>query len=334
MESISIETPTILDEAGSMDAVISEVRRGLMNEQKSLAPWLFYDDAGSALFEEITALPEYYVSRLERKILRDNMRSILSQALTSKRAPVRVVELGAGSAEKTTILLSEAQILSRDLTYVPIDISLAALEGARKTLELDLPEVRVEPIVSDYVTNPIELDRFDGITIALYIGSSIGNFEPLDARRILRNLGNQLDSVDTLLLGTDLVKPEHVLIPAYDDAQGVTAAFNRNVLRRLNAELGADFFPEGFAHRAVWNAKLARIEMHLESLRRQRVSVPLAGLSLEFEAGETIHTENSYKYTSSTVSALLEDTGFSIHNQWKDEGGWYAVTLAGPIQSE
>lgn len=334
MESISIETPTILGDAVSLDAVISEVRRGLLKNQKSLAPWLFYDDAGSALFEEITALPEYYVSRLERKILRDNMRSILSQALPSKRAPVRVVELGAGSAEKTTILLSEAQILSLDLTYVPIDVSLAALKGARKTLELDLPEVRVEPIVSDYVTNPITLDRFDGITIALYIGSSIGNFEPLDARRILRNLGNQLDSVDTLLLGTDLVKPEHVLIPAYDDVQGVTAAFNRNVLRRLNTELGADFLPEAFAHRAVWNAKLARMEMHLESLRRQRVSVPLAGLSLEFEAGETIHTENSYKYTSSTVSALLEDTGFSIHNQWKDEGGWYAVTLAGPIRSE
>ena len=334
MESISIETPTILGDAASMDAVASEVRRGLMNEQKSLAPWLFYDDAGSALFEQITALPEYYVSRLERKILRDNMRSILGQALPSNTVSVRVVELGAGSAEKTTILLSEAQVLSRDLTYVPIDISLAALEAARKTLELDLPEVRVEPIVSDYVTNPIDLDRFDGITIAVYIGSSIGNFEPLDARRILRNLGNQLDPVDTLLLGTDLVKPEHMLIPAYDDVQGVTAAFNRNVLRRLNTELGADFLPETFAHRAVWNAKLARMEMHLESLQRQRVSIPLAGLSLEFEAGETIHTENSYKYTSSTVSALLEDAGFSIHNQWKDEGGWYAVTLAGPIRSK
>jgi L-histidine N-alpha-methyltransferase len=185
-----------------------------------------------------------------------------------------------GRQKKTSILLSEAQTLSSELPYVPIDISLAALEGARKSLELDLPGVRVEPMVSDYVTNPIKLDRFFGITMALYIGSSIGNFEPLDARKILRNLGNQLHSADTLLLGTDLVKPEHVLIPANDDAQGVTAEFNRNVLRRLNAELQADFLPETFAHRAVWNAKFARMEMHLESLQRQRVSVPLADLRI------------------------------------------------------
>jgi uncharacterized SAM-dependent methyltransferase len=169
---------------------------------------------------------------------------------------------------------------------------------------------------------------------ALYIGSSIGKFEPLDARKILRNLGNQLHSADTLLLGTDLVKPEHVLIPADDDAQGVTAEFNRDVLRRLNAELQADLLPETFAHRAVWNAKLARMEMHLESLQRQRVSAPLADLYLEFEAGEPIHTENSYKYTFSSVRALLEGTGFSVHNRWKDEGGWYAVTLAGPVRSD
>jgi L-histidine Nalpha-methyltransferase len=334
MESISIETSTILGDTESMEAVISEVRKGLMSKRKSLTPWLFYDDAGSALFEEITTLPEYYVSRLERKILRDNARSILGQVLTQPSAPVRIIELGAGSAEKTSILLSEAQILSSELIYVPIDISLAALEGARKSLELDLPGVRVEPIVSDYVTNPVKLDQFFGITMVLYIGSSIGNFEPLDARKILRNLGNQLHAADTLLLGTDLVKAEHVLIPAYDDAQGVTAEFNRNVLRRLNAELQADFLPETFAHCAVWNAKLARIEMHLESIQRQRVSIPLADLYLEFEAGETIHTENSYKYTSSSVRALLEDTGFSVHNQWKDEGGWYAVTLAGPVRND
>ena len=334
MESISIDNLTTLGSAEATDAVISEVRKGLMSKRKALAPWLFYDDAGSALFEEITTLPEYYVSRLERKILRDNVRSILGQVITRRNAPVRIIELGAGSAEKTRILLSEAQVLSPELTYVPIDISLAALEGAQKSLELDLPGVRVEPIVSDYVTTPIKLDRFSGITMALYIGSSIGNFEPFDARIILRNLRSQLHSADTLLLGTDLVKPEHILIPAYDDAQGVTAEFNRNVLRRLNVELQADFLLEAFAHRAVWNAKLARIEMHLESLQRQRVSVPLADLYLNFEAGETIHTENSYKYTSSSVRALLEDTGFSVRNQWKDEAGWYAVTLAAPGRSD
>jgi dimethylhistidine N-methyltransferase len=334
MESISIETSTILGDAESMVAVISEVRRGSMSKRKSLAPWLLYYDAGSALFEEITALPEYYVSGLERKLLRDDLKSISSQVLSQPNVPVRIIELGARSAEKTSILLSETQTLSSEVTYVPIDISLAALEGAQNSLGLDLPGVHVEPIVSDYVTNPIKLDRFFGITMALYIGPRIGNFEPLDARKILINLRNQRHSAYTLLLRIDLLKPEHVLLPAYDDAQGVTTEFNRNVLRRLNAELQADFVRETFAHPAVSNAKLARMEMHLERLQRPRVSVPLADLYLEFETGETIHTVSSYKYTSSSVRALLEDTGFSVHNQWKDEGGWYALTLAGPSRSD
>jgi dimethylhistidine N-methyltransferase len=333
MEFISIETPTILSSAVLMDAVVSEVRKGLMSAQKSLAPWLFYNDAGSALFEEITMLPEYYVSRLERKILRDNARSILRDTFIEPNAPIRIVELGAGSGEKTHSILSEARILSSEVTYVPIDISPAALEEAQKRLERDLPGIRVEPIVSDYVSNPIQLKPFFGTTMALYIGSSIGNFEPLDARKILFNIGDQLTPTDTLLLGTDLVKPEQILIPAYNDVRGVTAEFNRNVLRRLNEELQANFLPEAFVHRAVWNKNLARMEMYLESQERQRVSIPLADLYLEFEAGETIHTENSYKYTSSSVYALLEDTGFSVHNQWKDEDGWYAVTLAGPIRN-
>jgi L-histidine Nalpha-methyltransferase len=169
MESISIETSSILGNAESMDAVIAEVRKGLISRRKSLSPWLFYDDAGSALFERITTLPEYYVSRLERQILRDNVRSILGQVLTQPYAPVRIIELGAGSAETTSILLSEARTHSAGLTYVPIDISHAALEGALKSLEVDLPGVCVEPIVSNYVTNPIKLGRFSGITIALYI---------------------------------------------------------------------------------------------------------------------------------------------------------------------
>jgi len=317
-----------------MDAVISEVRRGLMSPQKSLAPWLFYNDAGSALFEEITMLPEYYVSRLERKILRDNVRSILRHAFIEPSAPIRIVELGAGSAEKTRLVLSEAQTLSSEVTYVPIDISSAALEEAQKRLERDLPRIRVESIVSDYVSKPIQLGRFAGNTMVLYIGSSIGNFEPLDARKILFNVGKQLNPTDTLMLGTDLVKSEQILLPAYDDARGVTAEFNRNVLRRLNEELQANFVPEMFAHRAVWNEKLARMEMYLESQERQCVSIPFADLYLEFEAGETIHTENSYKYTPSSVSALLEDTGFSVHNQWKDEDEWYAITLAGPVRND
>lgn len=299
-----------------------------------LPPWLFYDATGSALFDEITKLPEYYVSRLERSILRNNARNILSQALNRPGESLRIIELGAGSAEKTSILLSEAQALSKEVVYVPIDISFTALEGARRNLELELPGVKVKPIVSDYVSSPIRLDSFSGVTIALYIGSSIGNFEPHDARAILGNLKAQLNNDDALLLGTDLVKSEHVLIPAYDDARGVTAAFNKNVLRRLNAELQADFLPELFAHRAVWNGKLARMEMHLESLQRQRVTIPRASLDLEFAPGETIHTENSYKYTPASIRALLDDSGFTVRGQWKDDAGWYAVTLASPTRND
>jgi L-histidine Nalpha-methyltransferase len=334
MESLSIDTSAIHGDPALMDAIIFEVRKGLTAKKKSLAPWLFYDNVGSALFEKITSLPEYYVSQIERGILRDNVRDILGQALTLKDVPVRIIELGAGSAEKASIILSESLNCSSDVTYVPIDISPSSLELARMTLERDLPAIHVDPIVADYVNSPIQLDPFAGETIVLYIGSSIGNFEPFEARNILRNLYRQLGCAYTLLIGTDLVKPEHVLIPAYDDAQGVTAEFNLNVLRRLNAELQADFLPEAFAHRVVWNEGLNRIEMHLESLRNQAVSIPLANLSLEFVAGETIHTENSYKYTSSSLHELFEDSGLRIRNQWRDRNGWYAVTLAAALRSK
>lgn len=328
MESLSINAPAVHD-----DSVISEIRKGLTTAKKSIAPWLLYDDAGSALFEKITCLPEYYVSRIERSILRNNVRDIVGQALTSTDEPVRIIELGAGSAEKTSIILYEAMRRASAVTYVPVDISPSALEFARQRLERDLPAILVEPVVADYVNSPIKLDRFSGRTIALYIGSSIGNFEPLEARNILRNLHDQLGCSDTLLIGTDLVKPERILIPAYDDAQGITAEFNINVLKRLNVELQANFLPEMFAHRAIWNAECSRIEMHLESLRRQAVSIPLANLYLKFEAGETIHTENSYKYTSLSLHELFQDSGFAVMNQWRDRNGWYAVTLARALWS-
>lgn len=247
--------------------------------------------------------------------------------------PVRIIELGAGSAEKTSIILSESLNCTSDVTYVPIDISPSSLKLAQRTLERELPAIHVAPIVADYVNTPIQLDRFEGRTIVLNIGSSIGNFEPCEARNILRNVHRQLDCSDTLLVGTDMVKPERVLVPAYDDSQGVTAEFNLNVLKRLNAELHANFLPEAFAHRVVWNERLTRMEMHLESLQSQAVSIPLAGLNLEFEAGETIHTENSYKYTPSSLRELFEDSGFALRNQWRDDNGWYAVTLAAALRS-
>jgi dimethylhistidine N-methyltransferase len=185
-------------------------------------------------------------------------------------------------------------------------------------------------MVANYVTHPPKLERFQGTTLAMYIGSSIGNFSPKDARTILRNLRSELRPGDALLLGTDMVKDEATLVRAYDDSGGVTAAFNLNILHRLNRELGANFDSGCFRHRARWNRVESRIEMHLESTRDQCVNIPAAQLSLQFAALETIHTENSYKFTRKTLGALLHDAGFTIEQTWTDRRQWYALTLASP----
>jgi L-histidine N-alpha-methyltransferase len=182
--------------------------------------------------------------------------------------------------------------------------------------------------VANYVTHPPMLERFKGSTLAMYIGSSIGNFSPKEARSILRNLRSELRPGDSLLLGTDMVKDEATLVRAYDDRDGVTAAFNLNVLHRLNRELGANFDTECFRHRARWNRVESRMEMHLESTRDQCVNIPAAQLSIEFAAFETIHTESSYKFTRKTLDALLDDAGFTIQQAWTDSRQWYTLTLA------
>jgi len=309
-------------------AVIREVQRGLIPQPRSLAPWLFYDAAGSRLFERITVLPEYYPTRTERAIFAGYAEGIVSAAKGFSAKPLRVVELGAGTASKTGILLNAAVKLQGEVTYVPIDVSATALDEACESLSRSLSEVRVEPEVANYVTDLLELAPHDGPTLALYIGSSIGNFSPEEARAILRNLRGQMKSGDSLLLGTDMVKDEATLVAAYDDENGVTAAFNLNVLRRLNKELGADFDLARFRHRARWNAAESRIEMHLESLTAQRVRIPAANLMVPFANSETIHTENSYKFTGESVRELVEDSGFLVEETWMDERGWFAVTLA------
>jgi L-histidine N-alpha-methyltransferase len=183
-------------------------------------------------------------------------------------------------------------------------------------------------MVANYVTHPPKLERFKGTTLAMYIGSSIGNFSPREARTILRNLRSELKAGDALLLGTDMVKDEATLVRAYDDGAGVTAAFNLNILHRLNRELGANFDTDCFRHLARWNRAESRIEMHLESTRDQCVNIPAAQLSLEFAAFETIHTESSYKFTPKTLAALLDDAGFTIEERWTDPRHWYSLTLA------
>lgn len=310
------------------EALIHEVRRGLLKRPRSLVPWILYDSEGSRLFECITTLPEYYPTRTERDILAKYAEAIITATGSDYSRPLRLLELGAGTAAKTGILLEAATRLRSEVTYLPVDVSSDALDAACDSIGCVLPEVQLEPMVANYVTDPPMLGPFRGTTLAMYIGSSIGNFSLEEARTILGNLRSQLGAGDALLLGTDMVKDEATLVRAYDDKAGVTAAFNLNILHRLNRELGANFDIGCFRHRASWNRAESRIEMHLESTCDQCVSIPAARLSVPFAAFETIHTESSYKFTRKTLSALLDDAGFTIEQTWTDPRQWYALTLA------
>jgi L-histidine N-alpha-methyltransferase len=310
------------------EALIDEVWRGLLKRPRSLVPWMLYDSEGSRLFECITTLPEYYPTRTERDILASYAEAIITATGSDYSRPLRLIELGAGTAAKTGILLEAATRLRNEVIYFPVDVSSDALDAACNSIGWLLPDVHLQPMVANYVTHPPKLDRFHGTTLAMYIGSSIGNFSPPEARAILRNLRSELKAGDALLLGTDMVKDEATLVRAYDDKAGITAAFNLNILHRLNRELGANFDTGCFRHRARWNRAKSRIEMHLESTRDQCVNIPAAQLMIQFAAFETIHTENSYKFTRNTLGALLDDAGFTIEQTWTDPRQWYALTLA------
>ena len=313
-------------EAVADNQVACAVRDGLAAQPKKLPPWLFYDSEGSRLFDAITELPEYYLTRTERGIFSSFCEEIVDRASEGRR--LRIVELGAGSADKTRLLLAAAVARQGDVLYEPVDVSASALEAARERIEREIQGVTVAPRVEDY-TRGLELDATNEgeRRLVLYIGSSIGNFEPGEAAALLRRVRAGLNPGDGLLLGVDMVKEEETLLAAYDDAAGVTAAFNKNMLVRLNRELGADFDLESFAHRAVWNGEQSRMEMHLVSLRAQRVCLPGLDLTVEFAAGETIHSENSYKYAPGQVEALLAEAGFANAGSWTDGRGWFGVCL-------
>ncbi len=307
----------------------AEVLRGLSAKPKNLSPWLFYDDEGSRLFELITELPEYYVTRAEREIFAAHADEIVSSAGDGH---LSLYELGAGTATKTGLLLRAAVRRHGKVGYHAIDISASALEDATQTLEGNIPGVRVEPVVVDYTDGLSQVNfgqRQPGDRrMFLYIGSSIGNFDMPFALRILRDIRRQLVPGDTLLLGADLVKDRHALLQAYDDAAGVTAAFNKNVLVRINRELGSNFNPHLFRHRARWNEECSRIEMHLESLITQIVFVPALDMQVRLSRAETIHTENSYKFTDEQIGGLLGRAGFEVRQRWKDQRGWFGEYLA------
>jgi uncharacterized SAM-dependent methyltransferase len=362
------------------EAVLHEALAGLTAKpQKTLPPWLFYDQRGSQLFEQITELPEYYLTRTERALFAthadDILREFLSPGAPSRQSfsspdPFAIAELGAGTASKTGLLLQAATRLQPQLLYQPIDVSATALDAAAENLTATVPGLTVHPQVANYITEPYTLAHPGNTThpgnghngeghisngngnghnhnsnshttnghesttrsriLALYIGSSIGNFSPDEANAILRRLRSHLQPGDALLLGADLApsakKPIATILAAYDDAAGITAAFNLNILRRLNRDLGANFNLDTFAHRARWNPADSRIEMHLESLIPQTVQI--GGHRILFVEGETIHTENSYKFTGEALETLLTRSGFTPTRTFHDPTRSFALTLA------
>ncbi|MFB3813304.1 MAG: L-histidine N(alpha)-methyltransferase [Terriglobales bacterium] len=304
--------------------IAADVARGLAKTPKSLPPRLFYDAEGSRLFEEITRLPEYYLTRTEQEILHEHAREMVERAGRN----LTVVELGAGTATKTAELLGALARRQLQLRFYPIDVCASALENARSRLRDQFPNVRVYPIPADFTVGLPEMRNGSGRKLVLFLGSSIGNFEHEDAVALLRKLRSWLARGDCLLLGADLVKSAALLLPAYMDRSGVTERFNKNLLARINRELGGNFDLRCFRHVARWNRQRYRMEMYLESRCEQTITIAALGMQVRFDRGERIHTENSYKYTPAVLASMLREGGWSSEHTWTDGRRWFAETLA------
>jgi len=299
-----------------------EVRRGLTREPKRLPPKYFYDDRGSRLFEAICELPEYYLTRTEHALLAD-----IAGAVVTRTRPTQLVELGSGASRKTRLLLDALVRVPPAPTYVPIDVSESTLRRSALALRAAYPSLRVHAIVADYERGLPRLAAAER-RLVVFLGSTIGNFVPPDDVAFLRGLARAMVAGDHLLLGVDLVKQVERLHAAYNDAAGVTADFNRNVLRVLNRELQADFDPARFEHVAFFDAGSAQIEMHLRARQAHTVRVAALDLSVAFRAGETIHTESSRKFTHATAAAMLAAGGFRLAGWYTPPDAAFALALA------
>jgi len=305
--------------------MLADARKGLQGERKSIPPVWFYDERGSRLFEEITQLPEYYPTRAERALLEAHASSIaeLSKADT-------LVELGAGACEKTRVLLSALQetgLLSR---YVPFDVSDEFLRGAAATLAEEFDSLDIHVVIGDFHQHLAEIPT-EGRRMIAFLGGTIGNLNPAQRARFLFDLNCTMSSDDSVLIGTDLVKDTNRLVAAYDDAAGVTADFNRNVLHVLNEQLGGDFEPDRFRHVAVWNEDEQWIEMRLRADEPNEVSLTEAGITVRFEQDEEMLTEISAKFTPERVERELSEAGFVVEGMWGAEDGEFLLTLAHPF---
>jgi L-histidine N-alpha-methyltransferase len=308
--------------------ILEHVRNGLSRFPKKLPAYLFYDDAGSRLYEQITSLPEYYLTRTERSILQANADDIVRRAGGEDGGPLTIVELGAGSATKTELVLRAAAARQAECLYVPVDISATALDEATRRLENHIPGVTVRPLLATHEQAFEVIRDLTPPVLGIFIGSSIGNYEDAEALELLAGLSGALDPTSWLLLGTDLRKSPARLLAAYDDSAEVTAAFNKNILTRINRELGGRFVLRQFRHAARWNEEASRVEMHLVSLEEQNVEIEALSMRVHFGAGETIHTESSVKYDEARVHRLLARSGFEANTTYADAERLFAVHLA------
>jgi L-histidine N-alpha-methyltransferase len=301
--------------------MLADVRQGLLHSPRQLSPKYFYDERGSELFEEITQLPEYYLTRAERSLLEQ----CIAEIVRSVR-PCSLVELGAGSATKTRIILDEMRANGCAECYVPVDVSKDFLEATAIQLRADYPDVEIVPVVSD-ITEPFAIPEIASPTLVAFLGSTIGNFPREQAVRLLSHIAGEMGSSDRFLLGADLIKDPGVIDRAYNDSRGVTAAFNLNVLERLNRELGADFPVGDFKHRAFYSREQHRVEMHLVAQRAHTVRIPQIG-DISFEKGESIRTELSYKYDRSILEDILCASGLVIEKWMPAADDSFALALA------
>ena len=313
------------------DAFAKAVHSGLSSTPRTLPCRYFYDDEGSRLFERICDLPEYYLTRTEDAILEQHADAMVEGWVAD---PV-LVELGSGSSSKTRRLIDAALRAHGRLHYVPIDVSRAILEESSDALVSQYPNLRVTGYAANYRDALAKITgRFDRPKLFVFLGSSLGNYETEAAVDLLSLVARGMDASDRLLLGTDLDKNEAKLKAAYDDAEGVTARFNLNLLERINRDLGGDFVLDRFRHESRYNANHRRVEMHLVSQADQTVNIPAASLSIRLAQGESIHTENSHKYTPELLAELADRAGFEEEAAWTDAGDQFRVQRWRPRSSE
>jgi L-histidine Nalpha-methyltransferase len=313
-----------------------EVKNGLERKKKKINPKFFYDKKGSELFEQICVQPEYYLTLTEYKIIIENINSLLKYYDSTD---ICIVELGSGSSKKTKILLNYfLKKQEGNLHYFPIDISQEMLYKSSLKLQSDLPNIINHPIASDYFEGIRTVTKFIGSQknipnkkLILFLGSSLGNFEQKDAIIFLRNLREMIDKEDALLVGFDLQKKKNILEAAYNDVEGITAKFNLNILERINKELDGEFDLESFGHLAFYNQVKNRIEMHLISKVKQKVKVNKLNRVFDFERGETILTENSYKYSLKSIERLATKSNLRVERNFLDKNEWFNLALLTPF---